>query len=251
MKTYKFLILSLAVAGCMLLTACKAGLDEFVRAADSVATSSGHGAYAPTSTEMSTAIRQALSKGVENAINTLGRTDGFNTNQLVRIALPQDLQKADQLLRKVGQGKYADQFTLTMNRAAEQAVPKAASIFGDAIRQMSIQDALNIIKGPDDAATRYFQRTAQARLISSFRPAVEQATNKTGVTQQYKSFVSKAGALGQYISDDAKDIDGYITTKATNALFLYIAKEEKQIRDNPVERTTEILRKVFGYYLDK
>jgi hypothetical protein len=235
----------------MSLFACKAGLDEFVRATEGVSTSSTQGTNAPTSFEMATAIRQALGKGVDNAIGTLGKTNGFYTNQWVKIALPNELQKADQLLRKVGQGKYADQFVLTMNRAAEQAVPKAASIFGDAIRQMSIQDALNIINGPDDAATRYFQRTAQARLISSFRPAVEQATNQTGVTQQYKTFIGKAGALGQYISDDAKDIDGYITTKATNALFLYIAKEEKQIRDNPVERTTEILRKVFGYYLDK
>ncbi|MBN1378583.1 MAG: DUF4197 domain-containing protein [Gammaproteobacteria bacterium] len=238
----------LLMVSCIYLYACNASLNEFVRATDTM-TSSGRGTAAPSSSDMATAIRQALSKGVENSINTLGKTDGFNANQLVRIALPDELQKADTLLRKIGQGRYADQFVLTMNRAAEQAIPKAASIFGNAIRQMSIQDALDIIKGPDDAATRYFQRTSETKLINSFRPAVEQATNSTGVTQQYKSLVSKAGALGQYISEDAKDIDGYITGKATDALFLYIAQEEKKIRDNPVERTTEILSKVFGYYL--
>ena len=250
-KNHKIVVSTLLAIACMMLYACKADLDEFVKTAGEVAASTGHGAQAPTSAETVSAIRQALNKGVENAIGILGRADGFNANSLVRITMPNELQKADQLLRRFGQGKYADQFILSMNRAAEQAVPKAEEIFVGAIRQMSIRDALDIIKGPDDAATRYFQRTSETKLVNSFRPVVEQVTNKTGVTREYKSLVGKAGTLGQYISENARDIDGYITTKATDALFLYIAKEEKKIRDNPVERTTEILREVFGYYLDK
>lgn len=238
------------VASCVALFACKAVLDDLTRAADDIYTASGQSDHAPGSMEMATAIRQALGKGVDNSIALLGKTNGFYTNQWARIALPDELRKVDQLLRKFGQGDYADNFVLSMNRAAEQAVPKATSIFSDAIRQMSIQDALGIIKGPQDAATQYFRRTSEQKLVNEFRPAVEQATVSVGVTRYYKKLIDKADVLGQYISEDARDIDGYVTNKATDALFLFIAREEQKIRENPVERTTEVLKKVFGYYLD-
>lgn len=227
------------------LTACNAGFNEFTRkAGDAVAQS-----RAPSQADTALAVRHALSQGVTNAIGLLGKTDGFNANQLVHIAVPEDLRQAEQLLRKAGQGKYVDQFVLTLNRAAEQAVPRATSIFADAISQMTINDAINIIKGPQDAATQYFRRSAGPQLTNSFRPVVQNATDQVGVTQSYKKMIDKAGVLGRYISDDAKDIDGYITGRATDALFLYIADEEKKIRENPLARTTEILKKVFGYYL--
>ena len=243
MKNHKLLLIGFLSLSMFSLFSCKVGLEELIRSADK--------SRPPNTAEMTTAIRQALSQGVENAINILGQSDGFNSNELIRIALPEELKKADKLLRRIGQGKYADEFVLTMNRAAERAVPEAASIFSDAVQQLSIKDALDIIQGDDDAATQYFRRTSSKKLVNSFKPIVKQATSNAGVTNQYKKLIGKVGVLGQYFSEDAQDIDAYITNRAIDALFLYIAKEEKKIRDNPIERTTEILARVFDFYSEK
>ena len=240
---FAYLTLLLCISG---LSGCLATLDEISRQANDLVRANSESS--PTQSEMAIAIRQALSQGINNAISFIGKTDGFNSNQLIRIAAPADLQKTEKILRKVGQGKYVDQFVLTLNRAAEKAVPNATSIFANAITKMSIQDALQIIQGPQDSATQYFRRSAEQELQSSFKPAVQQATSQVGATQAYKKMIGKAGIFGNYISADAKDIDGYITGKAVDALFIYIAEEEKKIRENPVARTTDILKRVFGYY---
>ncbi len=232
------------------LVGCKASLEEFARMADAQLKQE-QGDTSPTQVEVANAIRQALSQGVNVAINLLGRQDGFNANELVRIALPDELQKADKLLRKLGQQKYADQFVVTMNRAAEKAVPEAASIFADAISKMSIQDAVGIVTGPENAATDYFKRTAGSTLEARFRPVVQQATDSVGVTEAYKKLIDKAsgGFLGQFIKPEVQDLDGYITGHASDALFLYVAEEEQKIRANPVARTGDLVKKVFDYYL--
>lgn len=226
------------------LSGCLATLDELARQASEPSDSS------PSHTDMVSAIRQALSQGVNNAVSLLGKTDGFNLNPQVRIPVPQDLQKAEELLRQFGQDKYADRFITTLNRAAEQAVPEASAIFAHAIRQMTISDALQIIKGPPDSATQYFQRTSSQELSTRFKPVVQQATDAVGLTRSYKKMVSKAKILGEFISPAAKDIDSYITQEAVSALFTYIAEEEKKIRENPVARSTEILQRVFGFYAE-
>jgi hypothetical protein len=179
--------------------------------------------------------------------DALGRENGFLDNSRVRIPLPKNLQKTEKTLRALGQGRRVDEFVEAMNHAAEEAVPVAVDIFLDSVRQMTFTDARNILfSGQETAATEFFRRTSEDRLRDEFRPIVERFTEKVGVTQKYKAMVGKYGFMGKIVGQDASDIDGYITEKALDGLFLMIAEEEREIRRDPVRRTTSLLRKVFG-----
>ncbi len=200
-------------------------------------------------------LKEALTKGLRQAVATLGRDGGFLSNQTVKIPMPEQLQKADSALRAVGQSQMADDFVASMNHAAEKAVPAAAGVFGDAIKQMSITDAKAILAGPNDAATQYFRRTTQTNLFAKFEPIVQKATDQVGVTAQYKQMMTKfstantfGGLLGKksLVKMDSADIDAYVTNQALDGLFKMVAAEEKNIRANPTARTTELLQKVFG-----
>lgn len=198
-------------------------------------------------TEINDGLKAALFQGVENAVKSLGRENGFLGNIRVKIPLPASLKKTEKTLRVLGQGKKVDEFVESMNRAAEKAVPVATNIFLDSIKQMSFDDARKILfSNQDDAATQFFRRTGEKRLSEKFRPIVEDFTEKVGVTQKYKEIVGKYGFLGKAIGQDASDIDGYVTQKALDGLFLLMADEEKKIRKNPIGRTTDLLKKVFG-----
>ncbi|MEQ1921625.1 MAG: DUF4197 domain-containing protein [Pyrinomonadaceae bacterium] len=197
--------------------------------------------------EIAGGLKEALSKGVSSAIKSLGKEDGFFGNVRVKIPLPKSLQKVEKLARVAGQGKAVDEFVLSMNRAAEKAVPVAIDVFVDAIKKMTFDDARQILfSGKDDSATQFFRKTSEETLRSKFRPIVEKFTGETGVTQKYKAMVGKAGFAAQFLGKDATDLDGYITQKALDGLFLLVADEEKKIRKNPLGRTTDLLRKVFG-----
>ena len=200
-----------------------------------------------SNSEIVSGLKEALANGVEEAISTLGRTDGFLADELVRIAVPDSLKMIESLARKTGQGHYADEFITTLNRAAEKAVPEAAKILGDSIRAMSVADAEGLLNGPDDAATEYFRRTSGQRIAASFLPVVQEATDQAGVTAAYKTLAQQAGGmLGGFMNLDSLDLDRYVTDKATDGLFKYIAIQERQIRENPMARTTDLLKKVFG-----
>jgi len=197
--------------------------------------------------EVAAGLKEALAQGVETAIKSLGRTDGYLGNDLVRIPMPDYLDTLAQGVRAVGGDAYVDEFITTMNRAAEKAVPETAEIFADAIRQMSIEDAKQILAGSDDAATRYFQQVAGPKLIERFHPIVVNATENVGVTSAYKVMLSQAGPMLSMLGQpDAANLDGYVTEKGVDGLFAVIAQQEKQIRENPVARTTDLLQKVFG-----
>ena len=233
------------ISGTVCLTACNATLQDIANEGGKILAEQ----MKPTQGEMVGAIKQALNVGVKTATNTLGQPNGFQQNPLVKIPLPTQLNDAANLLRQLGQGHLVDEFELTMNRAAEQAVPKAIDVFTLAISQMTIQDALSIVDGKNpQAATDYFRKTSTSELQTRFLPIVKTATEDTGVTSAYKKAIDKAGILGNFIDPNLKDIDQYITHRATEALFIYVAKEEEKIRENPVARTTELLKKVFGYY---
>ena len=191
-------------------------------------------------------LKEALGKGLESALARLGSDGGFLTNMAVRIPMPEQLTVADALLRKIGQGKLADDFVASMNHAAEQAVPAAAETFAGALRQMTVQDAQKLLQGPDDAATQFFRKATDATLRERFRPIVQQATAKTGVTAAYKLVADKAVVASPFAKQEALDVDGYVTGKALDGLFKTIAEEEKRIRQNPVARTTDLLKSVFG-----
>lgn len=204
-------------------------------------------------------LKDALGTGVQHAVGELGHDGGFLTNIAVKIPVPEKLQSVEKAARAMGQGALVDQFEATMNHAAEQAVPAAASVFGDAVKSMSIDDAKAILTGPDDAATQYFKRTTSTNLYTLFLPTVQKATSATGVTSSYKQLMAKVngagsggvfGSLGgmanKYVGADAMDLDAYVTNKALDGLFKMVADEEKNIRQNPVARTTDLMKTVFG-----
>jgi hypothetical protein len=211
-----------------------------------------------SSDQIAAGLKEALGKGVSNAVASLGHTGGFLTNAEVKIPMPENLQKVESGLRMAGQGQRVDDFIGSMNHAAEQAVPVAAGVFGDAIQRMTIDDAKGILSGPDDSATQYFRRTTQTNLFTRFHPIVQKATDSVGVTAQYKAMMGKfseletlsgvSGLFGQKkpAIPEAGDIDTYITHKALDGLFKMVAAEEKDIRANPAARTTALLQQVFG-----
>ncbi|HMO81417.1 MAG TPA: DUF4197 domain-containing protein [Pyrinomonadaceae bacterium] len=197
--------------------------------------------------DISRGLKEALSVGIRNAVAELGRENGFLDNPDVQIPLPNGLKRTESTLRFLGQGKRVDEFVTAMNHAAEKAVPAAVDIFLDSAKQMTFNDARNILfSGEDDAATKFFRRTSEDRLRSKFRPIVEDFTEQVGVTQKYKEMIGRYGFVGRVIGEDASDLDGYVTEKAMDGLFFVIADEERKIRRDPVGRTTAILRTVFG-----
>lgn len=202
-----------------------------------------------TQEQVAQGLKEALAKGVQQAVTSLSRPDGFLTNINVKIPMPASLRRAEKILRTLRQDKLADEFVTTMNRAAERAVPEAASVLGDSIKQMTIADAKTILTGTNNAATQYFRRTSETNLFARFRPIVEQATEQVGVTRAYKQMMSKVnfGGVGSALfSQETIDLDSYVTSKALDGLFFKIGEEEKLIRENPVARTTDLLKKVFG-----
>lgn len=205
--------------------------------------------------DVAAGLKEALAKGTTHAIDTLGRTDGFWGNPAVRIPLPGTLKKVADLARTLGQGRKVDAFQLSLNRAAEKAVPQVADLFGEAIRKMTLEDARGILSGGDHAATDYFRRVEGPQLAARIHPIVARATDSVGVTRRYKDLM--AGAMGGSLSSALSllgtsgqpkdmDLDTYVTDQALNGLFKTIGDEEKSIRENPAARTTELLRKVFG-----
>lgn len=199
-----------------------------------------------SSDQVAGGLKEALARGLNHAVIKLGTTNGFLANPSVRIPIPERLQTVEKFMRRVGQDKLADEFVATMNRAAEKAVPAATSVFADSLSQMTVDDAHGILRGPSDAATQYFRRTAGPQLVEKFKPIVAEATAQTGVTAAYKQLLDRAGFASALFRQESLDLDGYVTTKAADGLFLTVAEEEKRIRENPAARTTEVLRSVFG-----
>jgi hypothetical protein len=225
-----------------MLSAC-AGTEQML---DDLLEQQANGANQPSQAQMVAAVREALNQGNARAVKTLGRKDGFMKNPQVRIPMPQNLQRIDQGLRAIGQSKVADDFVLSLNRAAEAAVPLARDVLVDAVKKMTVRDVVNIVRGPDNAATQYFRKTSEPGLRQGMRPIVANATSRVGVTRSYKSLIQQAGPLSAVVDLNSLDIDTYVTQKTLDGLFLLIAQEEKRIRENPLARTTELLKLVFG-----
>lgn len=190
-------------------------------------------------------VKEALSKGADFAVSSLGVRNGFLGNKKVKIPLPGYLEKAEKGLRMFGMGKQADELVETMNHAAENAVAEAKPILTDAIRKMTIQDAKAILTGGDDSVTQYFKRTSSEQLGAKFTPIVKASTKKLKLAEQYNNFAGKAASAGLIDKKNA-DIDSYVTQKAMDGLFAMIAEEEKKLRSNPLGAGSDLLKKVFG-----
>lgn len=196
--------------------------------------------------QIAAGLKEALAKGTEQAVRKLGATNGYLGDALVKIPMPAELKQVDATLRKLKQDHLADEFITTMNRAAEQAVPLAAPVFAEAVKQMTIADAQAILNGPKDAATQYFSRVTRETLLKKFQPLVKQTTDQVGLTAAYKQMTDRAKFLSPFTKTKVMDLDGYVTDKALDGLFVMIAQEEAKIRENPAARTTDLLKKVFG-----
>ena len=230
--------------------ASQAGLSDYM---DSVTQSvagvgGGDATVALSDDEMVAGLKEALDRGTQFAVDKLGQEGGFLNNRKVRIPMPDSLAWVEKSLRSVGQDELADEFIATMNHAAEQAAPEAAAIFGDAIRQMSVQDAKDILGGPEDAAPQDFRAHTGDELAQRMRPIVESATANAGVTSAYKNMTAQAGGVTSLLPAGTADLDGYVTDKTLDGLFLMIAREEKRIRENPLGYSSDLLQKVFGAY---
>ena len=249
MKTSLARALGITLALCLFAAPALAGwndvMDKVQQNIPAGSSGSSHGSSSLSDTDITKGLKEALAKGTTKAVNTLGKNDGYFADKAVKILLPESLQKLETPLRLAGQGQLIDDLVLAMNRAAEKAVPQAANILGDAVRNMSVSDAHGILAGPDDSATKYFRKSSGDKITEMMKPIIAKSTESVGVAKAYKKLTANplASAAAQ---NYGLDLDTYVNTKAQDGLFYMIAKEEKDIRTNPVSRTTDILKKVFG-----
>lgn len=200
-----------------------------------------------TEGEIGSGLKDALRVASQRVVGQVGKTDGYNGDPAIRIPLPGPLQQVSGLLKSVGASGMLSDLQLKMNRAAEQAAPKALGIFTDAISKMSISDARGILSGPKDAATQYFRRTTSGDLTREFHPVVDNTLSSVGAVTAYKSVQARASSLpigGSSLSGFS--LTDFTVGKALDGLFHYLAVQEEAIRTNPAARTTDLLKKVFG-----
>jgi hypothetical protein len=205
----------------------------------------GGGPTPLTTAEVVQGLKEALIKGISTGADLASNVDGYFKNPEIKIPFPPEVKKVEDRLRQLGLGNEVDKFVMTLNRGAEDAAKEAKPIFIEAIRSMTIQDAWAILKGEPDAATQYLKRTTSGLLKEKFKPVIQNSLSKVNATKYYGDIVSRYNQI-PFVTKVNPDLDDYATDKAIEGLFVMIAKEEKNIRANPVARTTEILRKVFG-----
>lgn len=199
----------------------------------------------PGQTEIASALRQALEVGTDHAVKLLSATDGYNGDELVRIAFPPQAQKAADALRGLGLGQLVDGFVTKMNRGAEAAASKAGPIFVSAIRQMTLSDARAILFGQDNAATQYFREKTSEQLYQAFYPQIRSALNSVQANTAWNELASRYNKI-PLVQPINADITDYATTEALDGLFVKLQAQEKKIRENPGARSTALLKRVFG-----
>ncbi|MDX8395232.1 MAG: DUF4197 domain-containing protein [Mariprofundaceae bacterium] len=195
--------------------------------------------------EIDAGLKDALRVGSEKVVSQLSKKDGFNKDSQIHIPLPKNLQTVKSALGRMGMGSMMNDLELRLNRAAEAATPKAKKIFGHAIKAMTITDAEKILKGPDDAATQYFKGKMSKPLADEMRPMIQQALKKAGAIKAYDSVMGQYQSL-PFMPDVKANLTRHVLDFGLKGVFHYMAVEEKEIRKNPVKRTTQILKKVFG-----
>lgn len=190
-------------------------------------------------------LRQALDMGIDKQVSKLTQTDGFYKNNLVKILMPEELQKVDQTLRSIGLGNLADEGIKLLNRAAEDAVKEATPVFIDAVKQITFSDAKTILLGSDNAATNYLQSKTNTALYGKFNPVIENSFQKVGADQIWETIITKYNTV-PFVNKVNPDLTDYVTTEALKGVYKMIAVEEKQIRANLNSRTTSLLQQVFA-----
>lgn len=221
-------------------------LETATNKSSSTSTGSGTSIAGLTESDAGSAIKEALSKGVAAGIAKLNKKDGFFGSDVYKLLLPEDAVKIGNTLRAIGLGSQVDKAILQINRSAEKAVGYAAPIFVGAIKQMTLTDALNLVKGGNTSATDFFKSKTTDSLKTAFLPVIRKTLDSTSATRYYADIVNNYNKLPTTFNKVNPDLQDYVTTMAVNALFDQIAKEELAIRANPAARTTDLLKKVFG-----
>jgi hypothetical protein len=195
--------------------------------------------------EVGAGLKEALTQGVEKGVAQLSQADGYFKDPQIKIPMPDEAVKVEEKLRSLGQGEKVDEAILSMNRAAEDAASSAKDLFVAAIKGMTITDAMNILKGDDDAATSYLRKSTNSALIEKFRPIIKVSLDKVGATKHWETVFSTYNKV-PFVAKVNPDLEEYVTEKAITGLFIQVAKEELQIRKDPAARATDLLKKVFG-----
>ncbi len=199
----------------------------------------------PTDSEVGSGLKEALIKGISTGAASASKVDGYFKNTKIKIPFPPEVQKVETKLRQIGLGKEVDKFVLQLNRGAEDAAKSAKPIFVTAIKSLTLKDVWSILKGKDDAATNFLKRTTTAQLRAKFKPVIGNSLDKVNATKYYGNLVNTYNKI-PLVQKVNPDLNDYATTKAIDGLFVLIAKEEKNIRKNPIARTTDLLKKVFS-----
>lgn len=221
---------------------CFAQLDGFMKKANSVLNKGNSNGL--SSSDIISGLKEALSLGAQKSGNQLSTADGFFKDAVIKILMPPEVAKVESKLRMLGMGNLVDEAILSMNRAAEDASKSATPIFLDAIKNMTIQDGLNILKGSDTAATGYLRSATAVQLTNAFKPVIEASLKKVDATKYWNDLFSAYNRVSFNKVDT--DLSSYVTTRALNGLFYYVGQEEKKIRKDPAAQVTDILKKVFG-----
>ena len=222
-------------------------LRDYVNSAEHVFDRNKKGDKKPlTNTDITAGLREALQVGAKNATDRLSLENGFFGNALIKVLMPPEAKKVENTLREAGMGSYVDKAILSMNRAAEDASQKALPIFVNAIKGMSIQDALGILNGSNDAATQYLKNKTTAQLTAAFKPVISESLDKVNATKYWKEVFDIYNELPTTFNRVNPDLTEYVTERALNGVFVSIADEEGKIRLNPAARVTDLLKQVFG-----
>ncbi len=198
-----------------------------------------------TEEEVAKGLKEALTRGVEKGVDQLSKPDGYFKDLAIKIPLPPEAQNVEEKLRKMGQGQKVDDAIESINRAAEDAANGAKDIFVTAITSMSLTDAMGILKGEKNAATAYLEKTTRSSLFEKFKPVIKSSLEKVGATKHWNTLFTTYNKIPM-VQKVNPDLEEYATNKAIDGLFVQIAKQEKEIRDNPAARVSDLLKKVFG-----
>lgn len=231
-----YLVLAIAMTACT---------TAQINQALSTASNSLGGEAPLTTSEVADGLREALIKGISNGSDQASQLDGYFKNDAIKLLFPPDVKKVEDKLRQIGLGGEVDKFVMTLNRGAEDAAKEAKPIFISAIRSMTIEDAWGILKGDQNAATQYLRKTTSTQLKEKFSPVIQSSLDKVSATKYYGDLVNTYNKI-PFVEKVNPDLNEYATDKAIEGLFLLVANEEKNIRQDPVARTTDLLKRVFG-----
>jgi len=237
MKQILFIIFLVSIFS---VTETYAGFLDDIRNVITTSTKKG-----PDSNTVVSGLKEALSIGTGKAVKNVSQPDGYFANEMIKILMPEKIQKVADVLKKVGFQKEVDDFVLSMNRAAEKAAPQATKFFVDAIKEMTFEDAEKILHGGETAATEFFKAKTHDNIYGTFKPVISSSMNEAGATKAYKTMIGKYETI-PFMKAESLDLDHYVTNKALDGLFYLVGQEEKKIRTDPAARVTDLLKTVFG-----